>query len=75
MGTDGLLHYTETHHDIFHHNQNKTGSHEFCIEATEDQGNLLMGIENCSGVACSVMQRGVPWTTSFAYIQIYKMSV
>ena len=50
LGTDGLLHYTETHHDIFHHNQNKTGSQEFCIEATEDQGYLLMGIENLLGV-------------------------
>ena len=33
LGTDGLLHYTEAHHDIFHHNTNKTGSPEFCIEA------------------------------------------
>jgi hypothetical protein len=32
LGTDGLLHYTEAHHDIFHHNTNKTGSPEFCIE-------------------------------------------
>ena len=55
LGTDGLLHYTETHHDIFHHNLNKTGSQEFCIEATEDQGNSFMGIENCPGVACCVI--------------------